>query len=186
MQSKVNPIAQNWQQPAWVALLVAASVAFSLGFACAVPFAAFAAASTLTLPRRAAFALVGLTWLVNQAVGFGVLHYPWTAECAAWGLCLGAISLAATLGADFIVARTGKVAWAASFLAAFVIYEGSLFAVSLAVHSSMAAFAPAVVVRIFAINAVAFAGLLVIGKLAEAIGLKREGHAGLASIHLAN
>jgi hypothetical protein len=34
----------GWRRPIWIALLVAASIAFSLGFACATPFAAFAAA----------------------------------------------------------------------------------------------------------------------------------------------
>jgi hypothetical protein len=35
----------------WIALLVVASAVFSLGFACAVPLAAFAAVAALTLSR---------------------------------------------------------------------------------------------------------------------------------------
>ena len=37
----------DWRHPLWLAFLVAASVAFSFGFACAVPFAAFGAATEI-------------------------------------------------------------------------------------------------------------------------------------------
>ncbi|MDQ6867846.1 MAG: hypothetical protein M3178_05420 [Pseudomonadota bacterium] len=73
------------RRPLWIALLVGASVAFSLGFACAVPLAAFAAIAALTLSRRDAFALVGAVWLANQIAGFAVHHYPVTASTLAWG-----------------------------------------------------------------------------------------------------
>jgi hypothetical protein len=39
-----------------------------------------------TSPRR--LLLIGLFWLANQTVGFGVLDYPWTADCLAWGVGL--------------------------------------------------------------------------------------------------
>lgn len=83
----------DWRRPIWIALLVIAGIAFSLGFACATPFAAFAAAAALTMNRRDAMLLVGLVWLANQGVGFGVLHYPWTVDCLAWGAGLGIVAL---------------------------------------------------------------------------------------------
>jgi hypothetical protein len=55
----------GWRRPP-------ASIAFSLGFACATPFAAFAAAASLIMNRRDAMLLVALVWLANQGVGFGV------------------------------------------------------------------------------------------------------------------
>ncbi|HEY1505455.1 MAG TPA: hypothetical protein VGF92_14200 [Stellaceae bacterium] len=61
---------------AWLAVLVAASVAFTFGFACAVPFAAFGAATALTLNTRDALLLTVALWLVNQIVGFGLIGYP--------------------------------------------------------------------------------------------------------------
>ena len=97
-QSHAVPI--NWRRPIWIALLVIASIAFSLGFACATPFAAFAAAAALTMNRRDTMLLVGLVWLANQGVGFGVLH-PWTADCLAWGVGLGIVALLSALGAEF-------------------------------------------------------------------------------------
>jgi hypothetical protein len=78
------------RRPLWIAVLVVASVVFSLGFACAVPIAAFAAIAALTLSRRDAFSLVGAVWLANQIAGFAVHHYPVTASTLAWGAGLGA------------------------------------------------------------------------------------------------
>src|SRR5262249_2146204 len=70
----------DWKRPFWLALLVAASVALTIGLKCATPLAAFGAAAACTLSRRDAYLLAGMVWLVNQAIGFAFLHYPWTAE----------------------------------------------------------------------------------------------------------
>jgi len=88
---------RDWRHPLWLALLVAASVVFSLGLACAAPFTAFGAAAALTLSRRDALVLVMSVWLANQLVGFTLLHYPWTANAFAWGGALGVVAVLATL-----------------------------------------------------------------------------------------
>jgi hypothetical protein len=168
----------GWRRPIWIALLVAASIAFSLGFACATPFAAFAAAAALTMNRRDAMLLVGLVWLANQGVGFGVLHYPWTADCLAWGVGLGIVALLSALGAEFgakrFIAVNGLLASTVAFLSAFGVYEGLLFIASMIFQSGVADYAPAIVGRIFAINAVAFIGLLVVNSLGVSAGLVVE------------
>ena len=56
---------------------------------------------------------------------------------------------------------------AAAFLAAFVVYEGSLFAVSFALASGVSDYAPSIVWRIFAINTAAFAALFLVHRLLE-------------------
>jgi len=154
---------------AWIAILVFASVALSLGLACAMPFAALAAVAALTLPRRDALLLVGLTWLANQAVGFAVLHYPWTADTLAWGFVLLVVSILATLGAGLCKTRVGalpKIFVALMvFLSAFAIYEGLLFMVSVVAGSGTGAFEPEIVARIFSINAAACAVLLAASRL---------------------
>jgi hypothetical protein len=33
-------------------------------------------------------------WLANQAIGFGLLHYPWTASSFGWGVTIGVAALA--------------------------------------------------------------------------------------------
>ncbi|VFU17577.1 hypothetical protein [Methylocella tundrae] len=174
MNSPSSAIA-GWRKPAWIALLAAASVAFTLGFACATPLAAFAAIAALTMTRRDALLLVGLVWGANQCVGFGVLHYPWTVDCLAWGLALGVIALlsvfAAEFGAKRLIGRNGILASIAAFLAAFAVYEGLLFLTSIIVQSGVENYGPLIIGRIFAINAVAFVGLLAVSKLGASAGL---------------
>ena len=59
MRQQHSPSAPaGWRHLFWLALLVGASIAFSLGLACAIPFAAFAAAAALTLSRRDALVLI--------------------------------------------------------------------------------------------------------------------------------
>ena len=177
MQTQSFALSTGWRRPLWIALLVVASVAFSLGFACATPLAAFAAVAALTMSRKDTLLLIGLVWLANQAVGFGVLHYPWTADCLAWGVVLGIVAFLATLGAEWTAERfnpLGRLASAMAFLAAFAIYEGLLFLTSTIFQSGVEDYAPAIVGRIFAINAVAFIGLLAANRIGVSAGLALE------------
>lgn len=175
MQPQSSALTADWRRPVWIVLLVAASIAFSLGFACATPLAAFAAIAALTMPRPEALLLVGLVWLANQAVGFSVLHYPWTAGCLAWGAGLGVVALLSVVGAEFgakrFIASNRILASAAAFIFAFGVYEGLLFIASVTFQSGVEDYAPAIVGRIFAINAVAFMGLLVMNRIGVSVGL---------------
>jgi hypothetical protein len=172
------------RRPIWIALLVGASVAFTLGFACATPFAAFAAVAVLTTGRRDALLLAGLVWIANQGVGFVALHYPWTAETLAWGGALGVVALLSVLAAEFgarvSLKLGGLVSSSIAFLCAFGAYEGLLFAASIASQSGLEAYEPMSVARIFAINAAAFVGLFAAARLSESAGLSltAEGRAG--------
>ena len=127
-------VTRDWRHPLWLGLLVGASVVFSLGLACAVPLAAFAAAAALSLSRGDALLLILLVWLANQLVGFTVLHYPWTASTFAWGVVLGAVAVLATWAsqwmADRLVDARRAFSVMATFLIAFAVYEAALFAVS--------------------------------------------------------
>jgi hypothetical protein len=169
MQTEASSMSPDWTRPVWIGLLVAASLVLTLGFACAVPFAAFGAIAALTLTRRDALLAVGLVWLANQAAGFAVLHYPWTSDTFAWGAALLAVGLAATLAAELAVTRLHRLpslaAASAAFLSAFVAYEGLLFIISTAVQSGVEDYDSAIVWRIFAINGMAFVGLLSASKL---------------------
>jgi hypothetical protein len=169
MHPQSHAIALGWRRPIWIALLVAASVVFTLGFACATPLAGFAAVAALTMTRRDALFLIGLVWLANQCVGFGVLHYPWTADCLAWGVGLGIVALLSALGAEFgakrFIALNRVLASTVAFISAFVVCEGLLFIASMIFQSGIEDYAPAIVGRSFAINAVAFIGLLVANRL---------------------
>jgi hypothetical protein len=168
----------DWRHPLWLGSLVAASVVFSLGLACAVPLAAFAAAAALSLSRRDALLLILLVWLANQLVGFTVLHYPWTASTFTWGVVLGAVAVLATLTSQWIAGRLLDARRAftvtATFLIAFAVYEAALFAVSATLLGGTEIYTAAIQGRTFAINAAAFVGLLVLNHLATSIGLARK------------
>jgi hypothetical protein len=153
----------------WICALVLASLILSLGFACALPFAAFGAIAVLTLNRRDAFALIGIIFLGNQILGFAIHHYPLAMETLAWGVALGLVAVLSTLAAQSVrdlLPRGGLTAAAAVFLVAFAVYEGSLFAISAALGSGFVDYAPSIVARIFAINAAVFAALMLICRLA--------------------
>jgi hypothetical protein len=165
----------GWRLPLWLGLLVGASMIFSLGLACALPLAAFAAASALSLSRRDALLLIVLVWLANQLVGFILLDYPWTASTFAWGAVLGIVAILATLASLWMAERFGHAArsvrFAATFLIAFVVYEVALFAVSVSLLGGTEIYTAAIQGRIFIINAAAFVGLLVLNRLAASVGL---------------
>jgi hypothetical protein len=165
----------GWRLPLWLGLLVGASMIFTLGLACAVPLAAFAAASALTLSRRDALILILLVWLANQLVGFTLLGYPWTASAFAWGAVLGIVATLATLASLWMAERFGHAArsvrFAATFLIAFAVYETALFAVSATLLGGTEIYTTAIQGRIFIINAAAFVALLVLNHLAASVGL---------------
>jgi hypothetical protein len=166
---------RDWRHPLWLALLVAASVVFSRGLACAVPLAAFAAAAALSLPRRNALLLIVLVWLANQLVGFTLLGYPRDASTFAWGAVLGGVAILATLASQWIAGRFANARRAftatATFLIAFAVYEAALFAVSATLLGGAEIYTATIQGRIIAINAAAFVGLVALHRLASSVGL---------------
>jgi hypothetical protein len=167
-----------------VALIAASSVTLTLGFACALPLAAFATISpTLFRPRAAVVAIISV-WLMNQIVGFSVLHYPTDASTIAWGFALGAIGLL-SVGAAYLVLsrRGGFVGLLASFLAAFVVYEGAIYIVCVASGTGVGSFTAPIVTRIFLINAASFGGLLAARELLARTPLGRRAEAPASLSH---
>jgi hypothetical protein len=63
------------------------------------------------------------------------------------------------------------VAYAAAFLAAFAAYEGGLFLITVLSSNDLVPYAAPIVLRILAINAATFLGLLLAARIATAIGL---------------
>lgn len=155
------PVADR--QSFWFALILAASVAFSLAFACVTPLAAFAAMSALTLDRKNAMFLTAAIWLANQAVGYSLLTYPMTLDSIAWGAAIGIAAGFATFAARFSVgllpSRYRIVAPAAAFAVAFASYELALFTAALSMLGGAETFTFSIVLRIFEINALAMTGL---------------------------
>jgi hypothetical protein len=156
----------------WGAILTVVTVASSLAVACGTPFAALAALAALFLPRRDALVLIAVNWLANQAIGFGLLHYPLNWDCYRGGIDLGIAAGLSTIAAMFAHRALGRMATAlraiGSFAVAFVTYEAALFVIGPV--SSSADFAAPVVLYIFYVNAIAFVGLLLLKSAAAALG----------------
>jgi hypothetical protein len=167
-----QPDTQLAKRFAWSGALTALTVASTLAVACGTPFAALAALAALFLPRRDAFVLIAVNWLANQAIGFGLLHYPLNWDCYRGGINLCIAALLSTMAA-LLAQRTLRdvaitVKAIGSFIVAFVVYEAALFLISPA--SSNADFAAPVVLYILYVNAIAFVGLLLFKAVAAALG----------------
>lgn len=175
MQQNQNTVPDLPRHVLWLTVLVAASIAFTFSFTCAVPFAAFAAATTLTLNTRDAVLLTAALWLANQIIGFGLMGYPWDGSTLLWGAVLGAVALLSTAAARIVsmqvTRRSYGVVLVLSFAAAFVVYEGSLYIVSAAWLGGTEDFAGSIVAYIAGLNILAFIGLLILERLGRMVGL---------------
>ena len=160
----------------WIALVAALAVGGSLAFACAAPLAAIAALAALTMRRVAGVVLVVTAWLANQIVGFGILHYPPDVSTFGWGGAIGAAAVFGFLAAQWAVQLKVPSVFrlGLTLVVAYAVYEVALFAYGVMVGGSDAAFTPEIVARIFVINAIAFAGLLVLHRGAVALSLLRQ------------
>lgn len=176
----------DWRHALWLALLVVATLAFSLVFACAAPFAAFGAIAALTLPRRDALLVTVALWLANQLTGFVILGYPSTVNSVAWGPAIGVAAVLGTMAAQWTLGRlvsAGDVTRAlAAFLAAFAVYEVAIFAVSVGFLGGTETFAPSIVGQVFVTNVAALVGLYGLDRLGQAAGLRRRPAAPVAAV----
>jgi MFS family permease len=175
MQTEFQPPSENWRTPFWIALLTLASVAFSLGFACATPFAAFAAAAALSLPRKHALWLVGATWLANQIIGYGLLNYPQSANSFTWGAVIGAAALLATFVCSKLNTKYEKHANALHlvliFAAGVLVYQLVMLVALFTPLGDIRDFNAGVITRIVLIDVGAFIGLLAVNVLGRRLGL---------------
>jgi hypothetical protein len=151
----------------WIALIATSGICLTPLFACVTPFAALAALAALKLSRSDMFAVVGLVWLANQAIGFGILGYPWTWDSAAWGFAIGASAgFSAVAARGLCISRPAPLAVSLPFVAAFASFELGLYAAGYLLPVSEGAFSASVVAHVFLINVVALCGLMSVYRLA--------------------
>lgn len=161
IDQRIAPVAAT---TLWIALIAALCVGGSYAYACAAPFAAIGALAAAKMDRGAGLALIVLSWIVNQAVGFAILDYPHTANTFAWGLAIG-VGAVVGYAAARTITEAGKpqaLTLPLAFVVAFVAYEATLYAASFPLGGSDYAFSLDIVWYILKINAVAFAGLLLL------------------------
>jgi hypothetical protein len=144
-------------------LLTLACALASFAFACATPFAAFAVMAAEMLPLSSALLVVAAAWVVNQAIGFGVLHYPVDANTIAWGIAIGAAALAGTAISACVLRLAQRMntvgALGLALLAAYATYELVLFSATPFLGSE-GAFTPTIIARIGVLNILWLIGLV--------------------------
>jgi hypothetical protein len=157
-------------------LPLAAHGILRLHFACAAPFAAFAAFAGAILPLSAALAVVVAAWIINQAIGFGVLDYPVELNTFLWGFAIGAAALIAT-AVSILVRRLPSIGrpveLALALLAAYVTYEAVLLAFT-PILGGTGAFTVAIIARIGLLNVLWMIGLVAAYELLKAFALKHQ------------
>jgi hypothetical protein len=130
--ARLAPVEPRYAPLFCFALLTVACALASFAFACATPFAAFAVVAAAMLPLRPALFAMTAGWLVNQAIGFGYLHYTIDTSTILWGLVIGAAALAATAASAAVLRSLrpigNPVALAFALIGAYVAYEIVLFA----------------------------------------------------------
>lgn len=164
----------------WIALIAGLTVIGSFALACVAPMAAVAALAALTLRRTQGLLLVLVAWVVNQAVGFVLLSYPHTTDTYAWGAAIGVASVLGYVAAAAVAprAKSTLVATLIAFAAAFVVYQAALYAFGVATSYAGDSFSLSVVGEVLAINAVAYAGFLLIHRAAVALSLVKPAASG--------
>ncbi|OKO84444.1 hypothetical protein AC629_21580 [Bradyrhizobium sp. NAS80.1] len=176
---RLHPVEPRYASMFCFALLTASCALASFALACATPFAAFAVVTAAMLPLRPALLVVTGAWLVNQCIGFSVLHYPVDAGTIAWGFVICAAALLSTAAASAVlrVLPQGRtpLMLAATLLVAYASYELALFAATPALGGE-GAFTAAILTRIGLTSAVWLAGLVAaceIVRLLDLFGRRR-------------
>ncbi|MHC4045887.1 hypothetical protein [Bradyrhizobium sp. 23AC] len=169
---RLQPVAPRLAPMFCFALLTASCALASFAFACATPFAAFAVVAAAMLPQRPALLVVTGAWLVNQIIGFGVLHYPVDASTISWGFVIGAAALLATAASSTVLGLLPQgrtpLALAITLVVAYGIYELALLAATPFLGGE-GAFTAAIVTRIGLTSAVWLAGLVAICEIVRLI-----------------
>jgi hypothetical protein len=163
-----------------LAVLTISSVLASFALACATPFAAFAVVAAAMLSLRPALFVMTGTWLANQAIGFGVHHYPIDANTILWGFAIGAGAVAAT-AVSVAALRTlpqnrTPLVLALTLVCAYGAYEFVLFAVTPFLGGA-GAFTAAIITRLGFLNAVWLIGLVIACESIRLLNPFRRGHA---------
>jgi len=115
------------------------------------------------LPLQRAVLVVGATWLVNQAIGFGLLGYPIEIHTILWGLVIGEAALIATVIAAFVfrgLQRTGGLtALGLALIGAYAAYELIIFSATFFLGGAVA-FTAAIVGRLGLLSVLWLIGLI--------------------------
>ena len=171
----MGAISERRSSALWVALLTAASTATTLALACATPFPALAALAAVHMRRRDGAALMLLSWLASQCVGFFLLGYPRDGSTLAWGFALGSAAVGSALAGYAAVRALNYRSVAArlslAYAAGFTAYKGIIVGWALVLGGLHTATAPDLLGEQFVRNGVILIGLYGLYRLLIAAGV---------------
>jgi len=171
---RLAPVAPRFAPLFCLASLTVACALASFVFACATPFAAFAVVAAAMLPLQAALVVMFAAWIVNQAIGFGALHYPFDINTVFWGFAIGVAALIATAASKLILRSLPRasslVALTLALMGAYASYEVVLFAFTPALGGT-GAFKLAIIARLGLLNLPWLIGLVAVCEVFRLLNL---------------
>jgi len=173
---RLSPVEQRYAPLFCFALLTICCALAS----CATPFAAFAVVAAASLPLRPALLVAAGAWLVNQAIGFGVHHYPTDSTTIIWGLAIGAGAIAATAASvaaqRILPLNRTPLVLALTLVCAYGADELVLFAAT-PILGGAGAFRAAIIARLGLLNVVWLIGLVATCEIVRLLNPFRGGRA---------
>ena len=156
----------------WLLILTLAAVAVTVALSCVTPFAALAVALVATVGLRASLCLMVAVWLANQAIGFGLFHFPRTPDTFLMGMAIGAAAVVGTIAAWVVLNRMRAqpvfFRLSAALVASFAAYELALAAPVLFLGEPDT-FRLAIVAELGLVNAVSLIGMIALNEILAAL-----------------
>ena len=156
----------------WAVVLTLAVILGSLALSCVAPLCALAVALATTLGLRASLSVMALVWVVNQAIGFTLFHFPRTANSLWWGLAIGIAALSIVIVARAAMRRTSH--WSPwlrvclALIASIAFYEAVLFGAA-SILGGRDMFTLSIVSQVALINAAWLLAIVVLNEIIAAI-----------------
>ncbi len=111
--------------------------------------------------------VLGLIWVVNQIIGYGLLGYPWTWNSVSWGVAIGAsVGMAALAAHVMSTERAVTFTVSLPFMASFASFELTLYIAGFVLGGSAGAFSFRVIEHVLMVNVVTLVCLIVLFRLA--------------------
>lgn len=156
----------------WGAILTVAVIAGSLALSCVAPLSALAVALGATLGLRTSLFTMTLVWLVNQAIGFTLFHFPRTANSLWWGVAIGLAAVLITIMAHWAMRRMSAskavVRLIVAFVLTFAVYEAALWAAAL-VLGGRDMFTLSIVTQVGLINGAWLSAIVALNEIVAAL-----------------
>lgn len=156
----------------WMAILTLAVVGVTVALSCVTPFAALAVALAGTVGLRASLRLMIAVWCANQAIGFGLFHFPRTPDTFLMGMAIGGAAVAGTIAAWAVLNRMRSLPvllrLGVAFLVSFGIYELALVG-PVVFLGDLQTFRPAIVAELGLVNAVSLVGIVALNEVLAAL-----------------